>query len=261
MTVPSDCSQVRRALRSAHAVAAGGQDRRALGLSTRLPAAFAPAVGLAFAPAVGLAFALAVGLAFALAVGLAFALAVGPAVGPDRNVAGGLGGGRPTVTRPVADIARGADATRDTSATGRRTPCQPAAVVTATTRMARTASHVVRSGRRRGYIRRRPSHADGMLSAPAAERPAGPGVDGQPITSPSHGRNLSDRNPDQQPTRRQADRLAGGAGDWRAAAGGGIGERRRLPARVGGVQRHARRDDLVDPVEHVIVERQARARQ
>ena len=39
--VPSDCSQVRRALRSAHAVAAGGQDRRTLGLSTGLLAAIA----------------------------------------------------------------------------------------------------------------------------------------------------------------------------------------------------------------------------
>ncbi len=52
----------------------------------------------------------------------------------------------------------------------------------------------------------------------------------------------------------QTNRLAGGAGGWRAAAGGGIGEGGRLPAGVGGVQRHARRDDLVDPVQHVVVE-------
>src|ERR1019366_7301207 len=37
---------------------------------------------------------------------------------------------------------------------------------------------------------------------------------------------------------------AGGAGGQRAATGGGVGERGRLPARVGGVQRDARRDDL-----------------
>ncbi len=110
--VPSDCSQVRRALRSAHAVAAGGQEWRALGLSTGL-------------------------LADVAAKLLAD-------VAANRDAAGGLGGGRPIASRPVADIASGADTTPDTAVPGRRTPRQPAAVVTATTRMARTASQAVR---------------------------------------------------------------------------------------------------------------------
>src|SRR5208282_19696 len=168
---PSDCSQVRRALRSAHAVAAGGQDRRALGLSTGLLA----------------------GVAAKLLAGVA----------ANRNAAGGLGG-RSIATRPVADIASGADTAPDTAVPGRWTPRQPAAVVTATTRMARTASQSVRRPRPRAYLRRRPDQTGGMLSAPAAACPAGPGVDGQPVTPPSHGRNLSDRTRDQRLTRRPA---------------------------------------------------------
>ncbi len=110
--VPSDCSQVRRALRSAHAAAAGGQDRRALRLSPGLLAA----------------------VAAKLLAGVA----------ANRNAAGGLGGGRSIATRPVADIAADADTTPDIVVPGRRAPRQPAAVVTATTRMARTASQSVR---------------------------------------------------------------------------------------------------------------------
>ena len=138
--VPSDCSQVRRALRSAHAVAAGGQDRRALGLSTGLLAAWAA----------------------------------------DGNAASGLGGGGSIATRLAADIlaadilaadrASGSDTTPDTAVSGRRTPRQPAPVVTATTRTARTASQSVR-GRPRAYLRQRRSHTDSMLSAPPPRAP------------------------------------------------------------------------------------------
>src|SRR5208282_2611928 len=125
--VPSDCSQVRRALRSAHAAAAGGQDRRAAALSTGLLAAIAA----------------------------------------DRKAASGPDGGGPVAARPVAgilvaDIASGADTTPDTAVSGRRTPRQPTAVVTATTRIARTASQSVRR-RPRVYLRQRPSHTDRML--------------------------------------------------------------------------------------------------
>src|SRR5580700_9818172 len=133
--VPSDCSQVRRALRSAHAVAAGGQDRRALGLSTGLLAAFA-AYG---------------------------------------NAAIGLGGGGSIAARLAADIlaadiASGSDTTRDTAVSGRRTPCHPAAVVSATIRIARTASQSVRC-RPRAYLRQRRSHTDSMLVAPPPRVP------------------------------------------------------------------------------------------
>ena len=164
--VPPDCSQVRWALRSAHAVAAGGQDRRALGLSTGLLAAWAA----------------------------------------DGNAASGLGAGGSIATRLAADIlaadiASGSDTTPDAAVAGRRTPCQPAAVVTATIRIARTASQSVRC-RPRAYLRQRRSHTDSMLSAPPAARPASRDVHGQPVMSPRHGTNLSDRT-------RASGRLAG----------------------------------------------------
>ena len=165
--VPSDCSQVSRALRSAHAVAAGGQDRRAPGLSTGLLAAFA-AYGTA---------------------------------------AGGLGGGGGSIAARLAadilaaDMASGSDTTPDTAVSGRRAPCQPAAVVNATIRIARTASQSVRC-RPRAYLRQRRSHTDSMLSAPPAARPASRDVNGQPVMSPRHGTNLSDRT-------RASGRLAG----------------------------------------------------
>jgi len=45
------------------------------------------------------------------------------------------------------------------------------------------------------------------------------------------------------------DRLAGRAAGLGSTAGGGVGEHRWLPARVGGIQVDAGRHDLVDPVE------------
>ena len=94
------------------------------------------------------------------------------------DAASGLGGGGSIATRLVADIlaadiASGSDTTPDTAVSGRRTPRQPAAVVTATIRIARTASQSVR-GRPRAYIRQRRSQTDSMLSAPPPRaRPAG----------------------------------------------------------------------------------------
>jgi hypothetical protein len=190
--VPSDCSQVRRALRSAHAAAAGGQDRRAAALST--------GTGL-------LAAAIAADREAASGPGGGGSIAARPVAGVP--VAGVPVAGAPVTGILVADIASGADTAPDTAVSGRRTPRQPAAVVTATTRMARTASQSVRR-RPRAYLRQRPSHTDTMLSAPAAARPAGRGVDGQPISSPRHGTNLSDRT-------RASGRLAGKADRTRAS--------------------------------------------
>ncbi len=200
--VPSDCSQVRRALRSAHAAAAGGQDRRAAALSTGtglLAAAIAADREAASGPRGGGSIA-------------ARPVAGTPVAG--IPVAGIPVGARPVAGILVADIASGADTTPDTAVTGRRTPCQPAAVVTATTRIARTASQSVRR-RPRAYIRQRPSHTGSMLSAPAAARPAGRGVDGQPISSPRHGTNLSDRT-------RASGRLAGKAACYETVAVGTV---------------------------------------
>src|SRR6266516_643046 len=51
--LPSDCSQVRRLLRSTQADAAGGQERRARGPSTGFPAVVAAGSGVAGGPGAG----------------------------------------------------------------------------------------------------------------------------------------------------------------------------------------------------------------
>src|SRR6476646_8251163 len=103
VTWPSDCSQVRWSLRSTQAVAAAGQELRVVG----------PGLGV-----------LGVGVLAATASG------VGRAPGEDTPIA---------AARTFACSASGSCLTRDAAFPGAWPPCQPTAVVPATSIKAKTA--------------------------------------------------------------------------------------------------------------------------
>ena len=165
--VPLACSQVRSALRSAQADAARGHDRRALALSAGPSAAAAAS----------------------------------------REVTDGRGASLSAVTQSTSDPATWVGALSGTAPPGRGRPCQPAAVVTATTRTANQAARdrrpraacpraacpracrSRRSGRIDGMLRVRPSRAWPSRAWPSRARPrlAGTRLAGRVFPLPTAG--------------------------------------------------------------------------